>query len=112
MGIVPEEARIFSAQIDHVLEIRAHRGKVVRRARLRPRMVGGRADCVGALDMARGHLADPFELAPRHGDQPRVVAIGRQAFAIGDERIKETSERRAHHALMRDPAHARVLTRA
>jgi hypothetical protein len=53
-----------------------------------------------------------FELAPRHGDQPRIVAIGRQAFAIGDERIEETSERRAHHALMRDPAHARVLTRA
>ena len=104
-----EEVGVSAAEVERLLEQRAHGGEVVGRARPRPGLVGGRAERAPAGDELGRHLDRLVEVAARDADQAGVVGVGGQALGMGLQVVEQLAERRVGELLVRQPAQRRAL---
>jgi hypothetical protein len=107
-----EERGVFAAEIEGTLQQGPHAGKIVVLPRPRPGIVGGRGVRARLLDEAGRNLHGLGEIARRHADEGRIVAVGRQALLIGRQLLDEAAETGIRPALMQEPAHERALPSA
>jgi hypothetical protein len=112
MLIGREIVRIFAAEHDVFLKERRHRGKVVRRPRLGPGHVGGRAPRIRPLHIIGRHLDGLREIAARDPDDARLVAVWCQALAIGRKIVEQLAELRIDGFFVGELAQERGLATA
>ena len=104
-----EEVGVLPAEVERLLEQRAHGGEVVGRPRARPGIVGGGAERAPAGDELGRHLGRLVEVAPHDAHQARIVAVVGQALGIGRQIVEQLAERRIGEPLVRQPAQGRAL---
>ena len=112
MRVGREEAGVFAAEIERLLQERKHGGKIVRRPCSRPGIIRDGAECIGALDMVWWNFDRLFEVASCDADQACVVRIRREAIGARCKRVQQPAHRRVDQPLVRQPVQRRILAGA
>ena len=99
-----EEAREAAAQVQRLLEERAHPGEIVRRPGLRPGLVRDRRVVVEVRDERPRDLHGLVVFAARGAHQRGLVGVVREAGGLGPELVEQPADRGVGESLVRDPA--------
>ena len=109
VSIGREKIRILAAEIDSLFQERPHGGEVVCRPGARPSIIRGGPERAGARDIFCGNFDRPFEVAPRHADQARVVRISGEGVGMGLERVEQLTEVRVDRLFVYELADSGAL---
>ena len=109
VSIGREKIRILAAKIDSLFEERPHGGEVVCRPGARPSIIRGGPERAGARDIFSGNFDRPFEVAPRHAYQARVVRISGEGVGMGLERVEQLTEVRVDRLFVYELADSGAL---